>query len=475
MTPFATGAIAANGLAPHRPAALPTDDKPGAARFAELLQAQRAVAAPAPTTIAPQGQSAQPQKTPQPPAQTAGRSQAAVDAARQERAATERAHAERAGAQGAAAERSRAERAEAGREQPPGKTATEQRAGDASAGERADAARQAERRSAEARGAERRADAAADADTDTATADTAAATEDAAPTAVAPGDASETEPTAAASGAVPPWFAALAIVPPPARPVPLSAQGAAMPPDTPLEGAAALPAGAQPGAMLTAAADAKAEPASHDPALAGASGQDFAALLAAAPDAQAVQALDAAATAAPTALDLAAPAGALGAHPAAPPGAHALAGSPAAPVATLATPLHAPDFSQALAAQLATFARDGVQEATLQLNPAEMGPIQVQITVDGQQAQIDFSAAHAATRQALEHGLPTLAAALHAEGLTLSGGGVFEQRQPASRDASGQAGDGMRRRGRDGVDAVGAEAARSAPLPAARGLLDLYA
>ena len=139
----------------------------------------------------------------------------------------------------------------------------------------------------------------------------------------------------------------------------------------------------------------------------------------------------------------------------------------------VATPVNSPDFSQALATQLTTLARDGVHEAELQLNPADMGPIAVQIVIDGAQAQIDFTASNAGTRQALETSLPALAAALNGAGLTLSGGGVFEQRSGGREGAA----DGERRAGgRSETIAIGAaDGAASASPRAARGLLDLYA
>lgn len=140
---------------------------------------------------------------------------------------------------------------------------------------------------------------------------------------------------------------------------------------------------------------------------------------------------------------------------------------------SVATPVNSPDFSQALATQLTTLARDGVHEAELQLNPADMGPIAVQIVIDGAQAQIDFTASNAGTRQALETSLPALAAALNGAGLTLSGGGVFEQRSGGREGAA----DGERRAGgRSETIAIGAaDGAASASPRAARGLLDLYA
>jgi flagellar hook-length control protein FliK len=61
----------------------------------------------------------------------------------------------------------------------------------------------------------------------------------------------------------------------------------------------------------------------------------------------------------------------------------------------------------------------------------------VQIQIDGTNAQVLMSADHALTRQALEHSLPLLAGSLREAGLTLAGGGVFEQRQPG-QDGNGE-------------------------------------
>ena len=85
------------------------------------------------------------------------------------------------------------------------------------------------------------------------------------------------------------------------------------------------------------------------------------------------------------------------------------------------------EFAPALGAQLNMFLRGGVQHARLQLHPAELGPLTVQIQLDGAAAQVRLAAEHPLTRQALEQAMPTLASALRESGLTLTGGGVFEQ------------------------------------------------
>lgn len=100
----------------------------------------------------------------------------------------------------------------------------------------------------------------------------------------------------------------------------------------------------------------------------------------------------------------------------------------------LATPVHSQQFMPHLAGELVLLARDGVQEARVQLHPAELGPIAVRITLDGSSAQVRLAVDSAFTRDLLEQGLPTLAAAMRENGITLSGGGVFQQPRDPARD-----------------------------------------
>ncbi|MDP3824028.1 MAG: flagellar hook-length control protein FliK [Burkholderiales bacterium] len=120
----------------------------------------------------------------------------------------------------------------------------------------------------------------------------------------------------------------------------------------------------------------------------------------------------------------------------------------AAPLAVnLPTPLASPEFAQALGVQMSVLAADGVQRAELQLNPAEMGPVSVQIVIEGTSARVDFGADLAATRHAIEAGLPELAGALRDAGFTLTGGGVSQHSggRHASPDTPGDTGHGPRR------------------------------
>ena len=159
------------------------------------------------------------------------------------------------------------------------------------------------------------------------------------------------------------------------------------------------------------------------------------------------------------------------------------AGAPAAPAeAAPPPPVHqaqvsaavgTPEFAPGLSAEVTVMLRDGLQEARLQLNPAEMGPITVQIQIEGGNAQINLSAEQAPTRDALEQALPTLAGTLRDNGLTLTGGGVFEQpRQP--RDDNPQPG-GSHARGGSGSDSLQVGVSPGARQLTPRGVVDLYA
>ena len=155
--------------------------------------------------------------------------------------------------------------------------------------------------------------------------------------------------------------------------------------------------------------------------------------------------------------------------------------SAAAPVALqIDAPVDSPLFAPSLGSQLSLLARDGVRSALLQLHPAEMGPISVEIALNGNAAHIDFQALRADTRGLIEASLPALAGALQDAGLTLAGGGVFEQasgRQPqAQAQAQTGQGPGARPAGTaDNGPAGPLDSPQPARRTAPRGLVDLVA
>ena len=60
-----------------------------------------------------------------------------------------------------------------------------------------------------------------------------------------------------------------------------------------------------------------------------------------------------------------------------------------------------------------------VPSAQLRLNPEHLGPIEMSIEVDDQNARVNFVAAHGMTRDAIEQSLPRLREMLEQQGLNL--------------------------------------------------------
>lgn len=146
------------------------------------------------------------------------------------------------------------------------------------------------------------------------------------------------------------------------------------------------------------------------------------------------------------------------------------------PLRSVPVPLASPEFAQAFGLEISILARDGIQQAELHLNPAEMGPVSVQIALDGEKARIDFGAQAAATRAVIEASLPELAAALRDAGLTLAGGGVSQHAGARDDGRRGGRGDPDRSGSRERADVVAAAPGR--PLLRSRagpGGVDLYA
>ncbi|MDI1260796.1 flagellar hook-length control protein FliK [Aquabacterium sp.] len=154
--------------------------------------------------------------------------------------------------------------------------------------------------------------------------------------------------------------------------------------------------------------------------------------------------------------------------------------------ATLAPSVNSPEFPQALADRVGLWVNavgeDGTMSAELHLNPGEMGPISVKISLDGQSAQVDFAAANLETRRAIEASLPMLSASLDDAGFSLGGSGVSDQSpQQQFNQASGQPGGAPAwGGGSSGLDSSGGEShegrmAAAAAQAGRRGGLDLYA
>ncbi len=106
-----------------------------------------------------------------------------------------------------------------------------------------------------------------------------------------------------------------------------------------------------------------------------------------------------------------------------------------APVAALEARLGERGWDQGLGDKLVWMASHRQQVAELHLNPPDLGPLKITLTLNHDQASAQFVSAHAAVREAIETALPRLREMLADSGITLGNAGVStdafrEQAQP---------------------------------------------
>ncbi|NND61483.1 MAG: flagellar hook-length control protein FliK [Gammaproteobacteria bacterium] len=111
------------------------------------------------------------------------------------------------------------------------------------------------------------------------------------------------------------------------------------------------------------------------------------------------------------------------------------------PSYTLQQPVADPQWGSELGQRLLLMNDKGIGRAELRMNPPELGPVEVRISVANDDARVAFQVQHGATREALEQAMPRLREMFASQGLNLSDANVSEQ--PTQQQAqAGQSGDG---------------------------------
>jgi len=103
------------------------------------------------------------------------------------------------------------------------------------------------------------------------------------------------------------------------------------------------------------------------------------------------------------------------------------AASTAAVHATLRQPVGTARWADELGNHLVLMSVRGQQQGSLTLTPEHLGPVEVQISVNRDTANVWFGAQHADTRTALAEAMPRLRELLASSGLSLGQSGVSEQ------------------------------------------------
>lgn len=116
----------------------------------------------------------------------------------------------------------------------------------------------------------------------------------------------------------------------------------------------------------------------------------------------------------------------------------AAAASPPLPVA-----FGEPGWGEALASRVVWQTGGGTQHASLRLDPPELGPVEVRVSVKHDQAHVQFSAQHGVVREAIEDAIPRLRELLAQSGLNLADVNVSQHSGGQGRGPfAGEAGTG---------------------------------
>lgn len=143
------------------------------------------------------------------------------------------------------------------------------------------------------------------------------------------------------------------------------------------------------------------------------------------------------------------------------------------PTAPEVVNLHQKHWERTLGQQLNWMVNNQLQEAEIKVNPPELGPLEVRVSLQHHQTNVTFFSHEAAVREALETALPRLRELLDAQGITLNQTQVADSSLARQQAGAGeQSAYGRRHDDRTPTAAPGAETAAETaePRPRGRGL-----
>lgn len=144
----------------------------------------------------------------------------------------------------------------------------------------------------------------------------------------------------------------------------------------------------------------------------------------------------------------------------------------------ITTPLQSNAWSRDFSDKVVWLAKNDQQQAQININPPQLGPIQITLNISGDQASAVFTSAHPEVRQAIENSLPQLKEMLSAAGINLGQADVGANLAQQNREAPSQSTNGNRLANENAIlpgDGNAGDNKISTPLQRGRGLVDLFA
>ena len=119
-----------------------------------------------------------------------------------------------------------------------------------------------------------------------------------------------------------------------------------------------------------------------------------------------------------------------------------------------------------------------MQNAQINITPAHLGPIQISLSLNGEQMTAHFVSANQEVRQALEDALPRLREMLAGAGINLGQANVGSQQQQAQAEQFTAKGENSRQSSDGAIlpaDQHGMDTTPPHPIQRGQGLVDLFA
>jgi hypothetical protein len=153
------------------------------------------------------------------------------------------------------------------------------------------------------------------------------------------------------------------------------------------------------------------------------------------------------------------------------------------PMLDLAAPLGKGNWEQGLGERVLWLVGHSVQGASLRINPPHLGPIEIQLSLQNEQASVSFNAQHAVVREALEAAVPRLREMFGESNLQLVNVDIGQRDSGEARSQAGNTGANPDAEGDAKADSRGqgerseedSIAMAAADLYRSDGLLDDYA
>jgi len=148
------------------------------------------------------------------------------------------------------------------------------------------------------------------------------------------------------------------------------------------------------------------------------------------------------------------------------------------PPPAITSPISSPSWTQDFGTRVVWMAKHDQQVAQININPPQLGPIQISISISGDQTSAIFASPHAEVRQAIQDSLPQLREMLANAGISLGQANVGSQMPSQNREAAYQFANEARSSGENAILSPDSHAsANPAGIPIQRGggLVDLFA